>query len=147
MVGALNQERSEVDVSSLGNTKLRVAVPGLAASRPQAEVTAHIATSLETFFASQSQHIRQRSELADAVDLKQRLRLRLLCEIARSSRTLATITSCPISSRCSLTQIEWVPVSIATRALGTSVNHFPTPEGVVRNRPRSTTSPSSLSVQ
>src|SRR5579862_1299053 len=38
-------------------------------------------------------------------------------------------------------QIECVPVSIATRALGGSVNHFSTPESVVRNRPRSTTSP------
>src|SRR5271155_5109799 len=78
MVGALDQQRPEVDISSLGNTKLRIAVPGLAASRSQAEVTAHIATSLEAFFASQSQHIGQRSELADAVDLKQRLRLRIL---------------------------------------------------------------------
>jgi hypothetical protein len=77
MVGAFNQERSEVDVSSLGDAKLRIAVPGLAASRSQAEVTAHIATSLEAFFASQSQHIGQRCELPDAVDLKQRLRLRI----------------------------------------------------------------------
>ncbi len=77
MVGALDQERSEVDVSGLGNAKLRVAVPGLAASRPQAEITAHIATSLEAFLASQSQHKGQRGELADAVDLKQRLRLRI----------------------------------------------------------------------
>jgi hypothetical protein len=43
--------------------------------------------------------------------------------------------------------IECVPASIAIRALGKSVNHFSPPEGVVRNRPRSTTSPSSLSVQ
>ena len=31
MVGALDQERSEVDVASLGNAKLWVAVPGLTA--------------------------------------------------------------------------------------------------------------------
>ena len=30
---------------------------------------------------------------------------------------------------------------------GRSVNHFSTPDGLVRNRPRPTTSPSSLSVQ
>src|SRR5271154_6316395 len=38
--------------------------------------------------------------------------------MARSSRTLATITSCPISCSCSLIQIECVPASIATRAGG-----------------------------
>ncbi len=37
MVGALDQQRSQVDVASLGDAELRVAVPGLAASRPQAE--------------------------------------------------------------------------------------------------------------
>ena len=39
------------------------------------------------------------------------------------------------------------PASIAIRTGGRSVNHFSTPDGLVRNRPRPTTSPSSLSVQ
>jgi hypothetical protein len=40
-----------------------------------------------------------------------------------------------------------VPASIATRADGRSVNHFSMALGVVLKRPRSTTSPPSLSVQ
>jgi hypothetical protein len=49
------------------------------------------------------------------------------------ARTLATITSCPGSSSCSLIQIEWVPASIATRARGTSVNYFSMAFGMVLN--------------
>src|ERR1039458_8102324 len=78
MVGALDQQRPEVDVAGLGDAELRVAVPGLAASRPQAEIAAHIPASLEAFLASQRQNIGQRRELADAVDLEQLLRLRIL---------------------------------------------------------------------
>ena len=55
MVGALDQQRPEVDIASLGDAELRVVVPGLAASRPQAEVTADIPTSLEAFLAAQRQ--------------------------------------------------------------------------------------------
>jgi hypothetical protein len=40
MVGALDQQRPEVDIASLGDAELPVVVPVLAASRPQAEVTA-----------------------------------------------------------------------------------------------------------
>src|SRR5580704_14391286 len=78
MVGALDQQRAQVDVSSLGDAKLRVAVPGLAASRPQAEITADIPASLEALLAAQRQNIGQRCELADAIDLEQSLRLRVL---------------------------------------------------------------------
>jgi hypothetical protein len=47
---------------------LWVAIPGLAAFWPQAEVAADIATSLEAFLAAQRQNVRQRRELTDAVD-------------------------------------------------------------------------------
>src|SRR5258707_1066287 len=78
MIGALDQQRPEVDIASLGDAELRVVVPGLAASRPQAEVTANIPTSLEAFLAAQCQNVRQGRELADAIDLDQRGRLWVL---------------------------------------------------------------------
>src|SRR5260370_4984926 len=78
MVGALDQQRPEVDIASLGDAELRVVVPGLAASRPQAEVTADIPASLEAFLAAQRQNVRQCRELADAIDFDQRLCLRVL---------------------------------------------------------------------
>src|ERR1035441_5545765 len=78
MVGALDQQRPEVDVASLGDAELRVAVSGLAASRPQAEIAAHIPAAPEAFLAAQRQNVGQCCELADAIDLDQRLRLRIL---------------------------------------------------------------------
>jgi len=68
MVGALDQQTSEVDVASLGDAKLRVPISGLAASRPQAEIAAHIPASLEAFLAAQRQNVCQCRQLADAVD-------------------------------------------------------------------------------
>jgi hypothetical protein len=59
---------AEVDVASLGDTELRVSLSGLTAFRPQAEIATHIATSLETVFAPQSQDICQCRELAYSVD-------------------------------------------------------------------------------
>ena len=41
-----------MDIAGLGDAELRGVVPGLAASRLQAEVTAHIAASLEAFLAA-----------------------------------------------------------------------------------------------
>ena len=70
----VSSTRSEhmVDVASLGDAELRIAVAGLAASRPQAEITAHIATSLEALLAAQRQDIGQRGKPPNAVDLDQR---------------------------------------------------------------------------
>ena len=73
MIGTLDQKRSEVGVSSLSDAQLWVPFARLAASRPQAEVAADIATPLEAFLAAKRQDIGQRRELADAVDLEQRL--------------------------------------------------------------------------
>src|ERR1700733_10911200 len=75
MVGALDQQRTQVDVASLGDAELWVAVAGLAAFRTQAEITTHIATSLEALLAAQRQYVGQRRELSNAVDLEQRLGL------------------------------------------------------------------------
>ena len=78
MVGALDQQRAQIDVAGLGDAELRIALAGLAATRSQAEITANIATSLEPFLAAQRQHVSQGRELTDAVDLDQRLRLWIL---------------------------------------------------------------------
>ena len=99
MIGALDQQRPEVDIASLGDAELRVVVPGLAASRQQAQITAHIATSLEAFPAAQCQDIRRHDHLVDHL-----LKLFADPDRVRSS-------------------------SIAIRALAKSVNHFSTPEG------------------
>src|ERR1039458_8799738 len=53
VVGALDQQLSQVPVAGLGDSKLWVAVARLAASRPQAEGAAYIATSLEALLVSQ----------------------------------------------------------------------------------------------
>src|ERR1039458_3310941 len=78
MVGALDQQSTQVGIASLGDAELRIVVPGLAASRPQAEIAANIPASLEAFLAAQRQNIGQRYQLADAIDLDQSLRLRIL---------------------------------------------------------------------
>src|ERR1700733_10369472 len=73
VIGTLHQQAAEVDVPSLGDTELRISLSGLTPFRPQAEIATHIATSLETFFASQGQDIGQRRELANPIDLEKRL--------------------------------------------------------------------------
>ena len=47
VVAALDQQGSQINVTGLGDAELRIAVPGLAASRPEAEIAAHVATSPE----------------------------------------------------------------------------------------------------
>ena len=56
---------------------MRVAITGLAASRPQAEIAADITTSLEALLFAKRQDEGQRREVADPIDLDQRLRLRI----------------------------------------------------------------------
>jgi hypothetical protein len=63
LVGPSTSRDREVNIVSLRDTEFRIAVPGSAASRPRAEITAHIATSLEMFVAAQRQFVRQRLEL------------------------------------------------------------------------------------
>jgi hypothetical protein len=78
MVGALDEQGSEIDIPRPGDAELRISLTGLAAPRSESEIAANIPTSLETLFAAQRQDIRQRRELPDAVDLDQSLRLRVL---------------------------------------------------------------------
>ncbi len=67
MVPALDQQGSQVDVASLGDAELRIAISGLTASRSQAEIAAHVTTSLEALLVAQRQHIGQSREFAYAV--------------------------------------------------------------------------------
>lgn len=78
VVGTLDQQTSEIRVAGLGDPKLRVSVPGLAASRSQAEVTTNIATLLEAFLAAQRQNERRCRDRANTMDLQQSLSLWIL---------------------------------------------------------------------
>ena len=78
MIGALDEQGSEIDVARLGDAELRISLAGLAAPRSQAEIAANISASLEALFASQGQDIRQRRELAHSIDLGQSHSLRVL---------------------------------------------------------------------
>jgi hypothetical protein len=50
VVRALDEQTSEIYVARLRDAELRIAVPGLAASRSQAEIAAYIAALLKAFF-------------------------------------------------------------------------------------------------
>src|SRR5271163_1042305 len=78
VVGALDQQTSEIGVAGMGDAKLRIVVSGLTSTRSQTQVATHIATSSEPFLAAERQHEGQGGEVADAVNLQQRLRLRIL---------------------------------------------------------------------
>ena len=79
VVRALDEQTSEIYVACLRDAKLRIAIPGLAASRSQAEIAAYIAALLKAFFTAQGQHIGQRRNVANTVDLQECLCLRILC--------------------------------------------------------------------
>src|ERR1039458_530537 len=69
VVGALDQQLSQVPVAGLGDSKLWVAVARLAASGPQGEGPASIPASLEALLVSERQHEGQDREMPNAVDL------------------------------------------------------------------------------
>src|ERR1035441_8439934 len=73
MAGILDQQTSQVDVASLGDAELRVAIPRLAASWSQAEIAPDVTTPLEALLASQGQHERQSRKVTDPGDLDQGL--------------------------------------------------------------------------
>src|ERR1700742_904562 len=77
VIGTLHQQAAKVDVPRLGDAELRISLSGLTPFRPQAEIATYIATSLETFFVSQGQDIRQRRELAHSIHLEERLGFRI----------------------------------------------------------------------
>jgi hypothetical protein len=58
--------------------ELRIVISGLTSPWPQAQVTPHIATSSEPFLATEGQYEGQGGEMADTMNLQQRLRLRIL---------------------------------------------------------------------
>ena len=78
VVGALDQQLSQIAVASLGDAELRITVSRLAAFRPQAEITTLISTSLEAFLLPERQHIGLLCKVADTVDLDECLRIGVL---------------------------------------------------------------------
>jgi hypothetical protein len=78
VVGALYQQTSQICVAGVSDTELRIVIPRLTSPWTQAQIAPHIATSPEPFLAAERQHEGQGSEMADAVDLQQSLRLRIL---------------------------------------------------------------------
>ena len=78
MIGALDEQRAQIDIPGFGDAELRVSSARLASSWSQSQVATYVPTSLEPFFAPQGQHIRQRGELSDPIDLDQRLSLGVL---------------------------------------------------------------------
>lgn len=78
VVGALDQQTSEIGVAGVSDAELRIVISGLTSTRSQAKIAADITTSPEPFLAAQRQHEGQGGEMADAVNLQQSLRLRIL---------------------------------------------------------------------
>jgi hypothetical protein len=77
MIGAFDQKLAEISVAGLCNAELGVAVPGLASAWSQTEIAANISASLEALFIPQGEHEGQCCEMSNAIDLDQRLRLRI----------------------------------------------------------------------
>jgi hypothetical protein len=78
MVRTLDQQTSKVRVPGVGDAELRIVISGLTSTRTQAKIATNIATSPEPLLAAQRQHEGQGREVADAMNLQQRLRLRIL---------------------------------------------------------------------
>jgi hypothetical protein len=95
MVGALDQQTSEVRVAGMGDAELRIMISGLTSPRSQAQVATHIATSSEPFLAAEGQHEGQGGEVADTVNLQQGLCLLIWpsCWICRSYCLILTVIS------------------------------------------------------
>lgn len=77
VVGAFDQQTSEVRVAGLGDAKLRIVVSGLAALRLKAEITTDITALLEPLLTSQGKDEGESRDGTDAVNLLQGLRLRI----------------------------------------------------------------------
>ena len=78
VIGALDQQTSKIGVAGMRDAELRIVISGLTSPRSQAQVATHIATSSEPLLAAECQHEGQGGEVADAVNLQQRLCLRIL---------------------------------------------------------------------
>ena len=47
MIGALDEQGSEIDIARLGDAELRISLTGLAAPRSESEIATNVPTSLE----------------------------------------------------------------------------------------------------
>ena len=68
VVGALDQQASEVRVAGLGDPELRIAFAGLTAFWSQAQIAAHVPTSTKAFLVTQRQYERESRDVTDAVN-------------------------------------------------------------------------------
>src|SRR4051794_19543717 len=78
MVRALDQQASQIDVARLRDAELRISIARLTASWSQTEIAAYIPASPEALLVSQSEDEGQSRDVADALNLQQGLRLRVL---------------------------------------------------------------------
>ena len=78
MVGALDQQASQIRVTSLGHTELRIAFTGLAAFRSQTKVATDVSIASESTLISQRQDKRKGGDVADPMDGHHGLRLNIL---------------------------------------------------------------------
>lgn len=68
MVGAPDQQTSEISVASLSDPEPRIAFAGLTAFWSHAKVTAHVSTPTKAFLIAQRQNERESRDVTDAVD-------------------------------------------------------------------------------
>src|ERR1700678_192293 len=78
MVGALDQQTSQVRVASLGNTELRIALTGLAAFRSETKVATDVSTASESTLIPERQDKRKRGDVANPMDRHHGLCLNIL---------------------------------------------------------------------
>ena len=78
VVGALDQQTSEICVASLGDAELRITFAGLAAFWSEPKVAAHISTSTESLLVSESQNECKSGNVADSMNRHHGLGLDIL---------------------------------------------------------------------
>src|SRR5258708_29487805 len=78
VVCTLDQQTSKIGIASLGDAELWIALAGLTASWSQAEIAAHVTTSVEAFLIAQSQNEGESGDVPNTVNLHERLGLWIL---------------------------------------------------------------------
>src|SRR5215472_316296 len=78
VVRSLHQQRPQVRVALLGDSQLRLALPRIAAPRPQAYITANIPALLESVLIFDSKYECQSDQRPDSLDLLQECRFRII---------------------------------------------------------------------
>ena len=56
VIGALDQQTSEIGVAGVSDAELRIMISRLTSTRSQAQIAPNVATSSEPLFASERQH-------------------------------------------------------------------------------------------